>query len=218
MAKTFPGFQEGYPAMKITAVLMLKAPRPGTVKTRLAKDIGSKPAADIYRSLVEHQIRQIPAGWRIAFYFAPNDAMAEMKDWLLPYAPEASFVPQCGGDLGARMLAAVTGEMAAGQEAVALIGGDCPHLSRAYLEEARFLCREADVVIGPSPDGGYVLLLQKKPHPRLFEKIAWSSPSVFSSTMASAQSLALKVRTMEPLEDIDDLESWRRFRRWNPSF
>jgi len=54
-----------------TVCLLLKAPRSGTVKTRLARDIGSQQATMIYRALVEHQARAIPEGWDVTVHFAP---------------------------------------------------------------------------------------------------------------------------------------------------
>ena len=40
---------------KPVVLAMLKAPRAGDVKTRLARDLGAEPAATIYRRLVELQ-------------------------------------------------------------------------------------------------------------------------------------------------------------------
>ncbi len=197
--------------MKTTAALMLKAPRPGTVKTRLAAEVGIQYATTIYRSLVEHQLSQIPDSWDIAIHFTPSDAEIEMREWLSPYARNASFVPQCPGHLGERMEAAVAHEMASGLDVVALIGGDCPYLTREYLESAANLAESVDVVIGPAADGGYVLLLLKYPHPCLFQHIDWSTSLVLEQTQRAVEESRLHYAMMHPLEDIDDQASFLRF-------
>jgi len=63
-------------------VAMLKAPRAGFVKTRLAQDVGPAAAATVYRRLVERQMIAIPHGWRVEVHFAPADAALEMQSWL----------------------------------------------------------------------------------------------------------------------------------------
>ena len=112
-----------------TLCLMLKAPRPGFVKTRLAADLGDEAAEQVYRRLVEHQAAQVPPDWRVEVHFAPADAVSEMRDWLCPHLPEsAEFFPQADGDLGARLRAALAGTLARGAQHVLFAGGDLPPL------------------------------------------------------------------------------------------
>jgi glycosyltransferase A (GT-A) superfamily protein (DUF2064 family) len=61
-----------------TVCLFVKSPRPGETKTRLARDIGAKPATLIYRALVDHQAAEIPVDWGVAVYFAPSNAAEEL--------------------------------------------------------------------------------------------------------------------------------------------
>jgi len=203
--------RNAFGGMKTTAALMLKAPRPGTVKTRLAAGIGADRATEIYRSLVERQLGQIPGSWATAIHFAPDDAESEMRAWLSPSVRNASFVPQSKGDLGARMRAAAIHEFERGADAVALIGGDCPYLTREYLVEAAGLAEGSDVIIGPASDGGYVLLLLRQVHAALFEHIDWSTSRVLTQTIQAADAHGLRYVEMDPLEDIDDYASLCRF-------
>ncbi len=192
--------------MTIHAVLMLKAPRPGTVKTRLAASVGYDRAASIYRKLAEHQIRQIPPGWQCSVHYAPPEAGLEMRDWLAGVVPSGTtFFPQCDGDLGARMRGAVLTELEAGSGAVALLGGDCPGLLRPVLEEVAEAAGDADAVIVPATDGGYVLLLVKADHPELFHQISWSTKEVLPQTLAAAASVGKTVRLLGELADVDDV-------------
>jgi uncharacterized protein len=191
--------------------MILKAPRLGTVKTRLAEEVGAERATAIYRVLVEHQAKAIPLSWHVSVHFAPTDAAEEMPMWLASYLPENTrFVPQCEGDLGQRLRSAVAAEFQGGAQRVFLIGGDCPGISRDYFGDADEALNESDLVIAPAYDGGYVLLGLKSHHPSLFENIAWSTPAVLDQTLAAARALLVRVRLLPTLEDIDDAESLAR--------
>ncbi len=184
---------------------MLKSPRMGEAKTRLARDIGAPRATAVYRTLVEHQAAEIPVDWEVTVYFAPANAGEEMKFWLAPKLRDGTrFVPQCDGDLGRRLVTAIRSEFDRGSERVYLIGGDCPGLSRDYFYEADRALSDHDIVVGPAQDGGFVLLGLKGPHEVLLRGIAWSTPTVLDQTLAAARGQALSVRLLRPLVDIDD--------------
>jgi rSAM/selenodomain-associated transferase 1 len=198
---------------KVTeAALILKAPRVGEVKTRLASSIGAERATRIYRALVEHQLAQIPANWRTVIHFAPSDAEAEMRSWLGRFVPlkPSDFVPQPNGDLGSRLISAMNHGFASGADFVFFLGGDCPGLTCSYLEEAEAALVETDMIIASARDGGYVLLGLRKPMASIFEGIQWSSETVFATTLRIAIAAGLSFRCLQPLEDVDDLESYAR--------
>ena len=199
---------------KVTeAALILKAPRVGEVKTRLARSIGAERATRIYRALVEHQLAQVPANWQTAIHFAPSDAEAEMRSWLGKSPLNRSvFVPQPNGDLGSRLISAMDHGFASGADFVFFLGGDCPGLTCSYLEEAEAVLVETDMVIASARDGGYVLLGLRKPLASIFEGISWSSETVFATTLRIASAAGLSFRCLPPLEDVDDLESYERQR------
>jgi rSAM/selenodomain-associated transferase 1 len=195
------------------AALILKAPRAGEVKTRLARSIGSERAIKIYRALVEHQLAQIPANWRTVIHFAPSNAEAEMRSWLEKFSLNRSdFLPQPNGDLGSRLISALDHGFACGADRVFFLGGDCPGLIHSYLEEAEAALVETDMVIAPARDGGYVLLGLRKPMSSIFEGIPWSSETVFAATLRAAIAAGLSFHCLPPLEDVDDLESCERQR------
>jgi rSAM/selenodomain-associated transferase 1 len=194
-----------------TVCLILKAPREGTVKTRLARDIGPQKATAIYRALVEHQAQAIPQEWDVAVHFSPPDAGIEMESWLKPHLPSCvRFVPQCKGHLGMRLAHVVRTELSRGAERVFLVGGDCPGMTRSYLVSADGNLDEADLVMGPATDGGYVLMAIKAFHAGLFENIDWSTSAVLAQTLAAAHRWSITFKLLPPLEDIDDLNSYRR--------
>ncbi len=194
-----------------TLCLMLKAPRPGFVKTRLAREIGAAAAGAIYRSLVESQLLAAPPEWPIEIHYTPDDAEAEMSRWLAPLRPTPlAFYPQPGGDLGARLEAALSSAFERGAGAVLFAGGDCPALDRQTLLQSAEVLKSADVVIVPARDGGYVLIGLAAPRREIFAEIAWSTPSVLSETLERARQAGLKATTLHTLEDVDDIESLTR--------
>jgi len=193
----------GLRLITMNVCLMLKAPRPGFVKTRLARDLGDDEATAAYRLLVEAQMRALPAAWDVRVAFAPDNAAAEMREWL---GSGLNYFPQCDGDLGDRLTHAaqtIPGPLI-------FLGGDCPELTTSRLEAAATELESADIVIWPALDGGYCLLGIKKLIPEIFQEIAWGTETVFRETLARIPT-GLSVRQMSPaLEDVDDLASWQR--------
>jgi uncharacterized protein len=193
--------------MTPTVIAFLKAPRPGGVKTRLARDFGVAAATGIYRALAGEQWHRIPPEWRAEVHFAPADAEAEMRGWL---GPRGVFRPQVEGDLGARLIAGFAQAFAAGGAPVIAIGGDCPGLDSACLEAARAALQDVDVVLGPAVDGGYYLIGLNRPAPVLFSGIPWSTSRVLATTLARTEAAGLRCHLLETKLDIDDAASWER--------
>lgn len=197
--------------MNPTVALMLKAPVPGRVKTRLAAGIGAQAACDAYRRLVEHQMRQIPEGWRVEVHFDPPEAGEVMREWL---GDRPVYVPQSAGDLGARLVAAMRGGLGEGSNGerfpLLFVGGDCPYLDEATLTRARRALEQDPVVLVPAVDGGYVLIGMRSPDEVLFRGIDWSTERVLTQTLERVREAGLTAAVLAPLEDVDDSESWGR--------
>lgn len=198
------------PAAAPVLVAMLKAPRVGLVKTRLARELGTIAAVDIYRRLVEHQLQAVPDTWRVEIHFSPADAADEMRAWL---GAAPTYFSQSGEDLGTRLMAASASAFARGAPAVVIIGGDCPALDCGTLQAAASGLQRADVVLGPADDGGYYLIGLRCPQPYLFAEVPWSTAGVFAATMARVSAAGLSWATLSVKEDVDDLASWRRQER-----
>ncbi len=180
---------------------MLKAPREGGVKTRLARDIGHAEAVEAYRRLVHRQLAQIPATWTVFVAFAPTDAVKEMRTWL---GGDVRLFPQSEGDLGNRLLAAVE---RLGTPLV-FLGGDCPYLTHDRLLDVERSGEEA--VLWPTMDGGYCLLALRRPVDGIFSEISWGTEAVFEQTRKKIPP-GVTIRIMEPaLEDVDDIAAWTR--------
>ena len=189
-------------------LVFVKAPRPGAVKTRLAAALGIEAAAALYRAMAGEEIRRTAprAGeYERTFLFTPEDARAEMEGWL----PGETLEAQRGADLGQRMAGAFASAFAAGARRVAIVGSDVPACGREHVAEAFAALDGSDVVLGPTPDGGYYLVALDRPRPALFQSIPWSTPSVLPATAERAGVLGLGVRMLDPLRDIDTLDDLR---------
>lgn len=187
--------------------LLLKAPRRGTVKTRLAATLGPDRALAIHRALAERQVAALPADWPGLIHFTPADADAEMRAWLGP----RDYVPQPPGDLGARIASALAAGFASGARAVIALGGDCPALDTTLLRRAArdLAAPGVDAVLGPAADGGYYLIGLRRPCPELFRGVAWSTPAVLAETRARLKDVGLAWRELPELRDVDDEMDWR---------
>lgn len=189
--------------------LLLKAPYPGAVKTRLAATLGEGKALEIYRQLAERQLRALPAGWTVTIHYDPTEASAQMAQWLDPVRAGLGYAAQCPGDLGARLTAAFAAEFACATGPVIALGGDCPGLDGAILESGLRALASHDVVLGPATDGGYYLIGLKQACPGVFTDIAWGTPEVLAQTRARIAASALTSAELPPLDDVDDEAGWR---------
>ena len=197
---------------KTTVLLFLKAPRPGLVKTRLARSLGNEKACDIYRLLVKQTLSQIPENWTLRVHFAPIDAEEEMRAWL---GPRPELLPQPDGDLGHRLKTACKEAFTSTDtDSVILLGGDCPALTTQHLEACAKHLADSVPVLGPAEDGGYWLLGIHKYLPELFEDIPWSTSEVLSLTRERFSALELTPILLETLSDVDELETWEQQQRF----
>ena len=190
-----------------TICIMLKAPRPGEVKTRLGREIGLQEACQAYRRLAEHQLAHIAPEWPVEIHYAPAGALKDMQSWL---GDNYTYVAQCEGDLGDRLRCAMRGAFERGASGVMVLGGDCPHVGEEILNETAKQLKSHDVVIGPAEDGGYYLLAMNAAEPRLFDKIDWSTERVFKQTMNWIRKLNLSCAILPTFSDVDDLACWTR--------
>jgi rSAM/selenodomain-associated transferase 1 len=191
-----------------TILIFLKAPRLGTVKTRLADTVGPKVAQSIYRELVEGQMARLSERDSICVQYAPHDAAADMTAWL---GADVSYRAQCKGDLGARLSDAIMTHFQMGYSRLICIGGDCPQLTVRHIAAAESaMDAGADLVLGPTEDGGFYLLSLSAPHSDLLSAVRWSTKSTRSDVLKNAAQLNLNVAQLETLYDVDDWMSYQR--------
>ena len=189
-------------------IVFVKAPRPGTVKTRLAEAIGSADACKAYRVLVETLLEQLAELPEVELRFSPADAAREIQPWLRA-GWEAR--PQGTGDLGQRLVSAFAEAFSAGVKRVVIIGSDCPAVAVADIECAWSALLSHDVALGPARDGGYWLIGLRQPQPEFFHSIPWSTADVLRETQQRARLLKLKTYLLRELTDVDTVNDWHEF-------
>lgn len=194
-----------------TAVIVFaKAPQPGAVKTRLIPALGADGAAALHVRLVKHALETArKASLRqVELHCAPDASDPFFQFCAGHYG--VTVKAQAGGDLGARMLAALTQALRE-HACVLLIGSDCPALTARHLRQAERALRDGvDAVFVPCEDGGYALIGLKRVESRLFDGIAWGGEHVMAETRARLATLGWRSRELETLWDVDRPEDYQR--------
>jgi uncharacterized protein len=195
-------------------IVFSRAPRPGTVKTRLIPLLGPKRAARLQKTLLERTMAAAAALPAVDLELHSTD-VTDDDVRACAARHRARVVQQEGADLGERMHTALIQALERDRcSAVVLVGSDCPLLSTQYLAVAFAALREGnDAVFGPAEDGGYVLVGVTRPIPEIFSSIAWSTPAVMDQTRRRAGELGCRWRELETLWDIDGPADYERFVR-----
>jgi rSAM/selenodomain-associated transferase 1 len=194
-------------------IVVAKRPAAGHTKTRLSPSLSSDQAAALYEcflrdtlDLMRRVAQRVPHVKPVIAYL-PHDA----EGYFAKLAPEFDRIVQTGDDLGARLDDALQHYLALGYERVAIMNSDGPTLPVEHLVEAfEGLSNHADVVLGPSDDGGYYLIGLKKPAPRLLRDVQMSTPRVAADTLALAEAEGLRVKLLPVWYDVDDVAALRR--------
>jgi len=188
--------------MSTCAVLFAKNPEPGKVKTRLQAHMGAETAARLYRAFLVDcaTVLEATKAEVKVVAFTPVDAGMALRELLQDHG-DFTYVPQPEIELGGRMASLIQWSFARGGERVVLIGSDVPSLPVEYVDRALDLLVEREVVLGPSTDGGYYLIGQRRGTSRIFDGVSWSTGEVLEQTLdrLDAQSLGL----LPPWYDVD---------------
>ena len=187
---------------------MARYPAVGEVKSRLAESIGAQRACALYRAFLQDlDARFAPGPRALVWMFHPPE-----RDFAALVGPGRRCVPQVGHDLGERLFNCVRRLCNDGYERVIVIGADVPHIRDAWLDEAEQQLDTADVVLGPSDDGGYYLVAMRAVHD-IFTGVSMGTPSVLEQTLAKAARAGLDVHFLPRSFDIDAAGDLGRLRR-----
>jgi rSAM/selenodomain-associated transferase 1 len=197
----------------VSIAILAKAPIPGLAKTRLIPTIGAHAAAVLQERLTERAVTT-----------ALTANVGPVTLWCAPDSTHTTFLklvarmrialkPQPKGDLGARMFATTT----ACNGPALVIGTDCPALTKVHIRGAANALRDdADVILIPAEDGGYVLIGTRKAHSALFAGIHWGTKTVLAETRARIIGLRLELAERPPLWDVDTENDIARLEREFP--
>ncbi len=113
---------------------------------------------------------------------------------------------QRGATFGQRLVGALRGSRRRNPgAAIVLVAGDVPALGAKQLRRALDLAgRESDdVVIGPSPDGGFYLLAASRPVDEALDEVRWCGGNARQDLIDALRRQGRSVRLLEPLSDLD---------------
>ena len=187
--------------------IFARAPVAGHCKTRLMPRLGARGAAWVQRRLVERALR-------IAC------AAAGAENVTLWGAPDAAhgFFTQCRQRFGSRLARQGRGDLGARMRNTLrrrpglLIGSDAFGLQVSDLQQAAAALAGSDYVLLPAPDGGYVLIGNRRPLPPL-AGVRWSSGSECAQTARRLRRSGVLQQLSPPREDFDNASDWRQARR-----
>lgn len=191
-------------------IIMAKAARAGHVKTRLAAILPADAVVDLYRCLIEDTLALARSVSTDALAIVcPTSDVADLASWL----PAIEIVGQEGNGLAAGLVSAFRIFIGRGYRRVVALDGDSPQLPTDALENAFRLLDGADVVVGPTMDGGYYLVGSATSQVDLFNTQKIGTGSAFDSLVASARGLGLRVALTETGYDVDEAEDLTRLAR-----
>lgn len=199
--------------MAVDRVLVFaKAPAAGLVKTRLTPPLPPDEAASLYEACLRDVVaRCARERARVELWYHADNFAAE---YFPREFPHLLLNRQSEGQLGEKLRAAFAHSFADGAQHVVIIGSDAPTLPDSILNAAFDQIRDADMVIGPTLDGGYYLVgLTNSAWPRaetVFHDIAWSTEAVFRSTIDRAVQAALAMRVLPGWYDVDTIADLRQ--------
>ena len=180
--------------MKNTVVVFARAPRLGSVKRRLAKDIGDRAALRFHAGTLIRLLCDLlrDRSFRTVLALTPDRAADR-----LPVRIER--MAQGRGDIGERMARACR-RFRHGN--VAIIGSDIPDARAADLRAAFRALGRYDAVFGPAEDGGYWLMALGPRRPaQPFHNARWSTEHALADTLRNFR--GSRIGRMRMLRDVD---------------
>lgn len=202
--------------MRPTAALalLMRWPRPGEGKTRLAAQVGVPVAHRLHAAFVADTLAWPWPRPRLLAVSPDDDAV----DAARVVAPDAVVMRQADGDLGTRIAALLEAALAHGDVAV-LVGTDSPSLPAELLHDCVDAARGGAATV-PAEDGGFVALAVDGGAAARCGldwlrdgDIAWSTAHTAAQTVAAAWRCGLRVHRTVPWYDVDGAADLYRLHR-----
>jgi uncharacterized protein len=182
--------------MKPVIVVYAKAPVVGRVKTRLIPKLGEMGATRLHQAFVEDTLTMVNTLADSFDVELHTDVPTSGWSW-----PGVRRV-QSEGDLGNKMYATLRAALDSGRPLAMIVGSDSPSLSAEYLQnlaESR-----ADVVLGPTSDGGFYAIACRKTDPEMFAGVTWSTARTRAQTNEAMAGCGLEVAEGPEWFDVDE--------------
>jgi len=196
--------------------LFFKIPEFGKVKTRLANEVGEEGALKIYEELLKEVVKTCEAFSEenevilFAFYYG---SQFEKLSQFFNFSSKWRFLPQVGKNFGERLKRAGELLLSLGFERIVFLGGDSPLVDKSYLKSAFDALEKFPLVIGPSRDGGYVLIgfnsSMKGRLSELFDDLPFGGEHLLQETLKRFSEKEFFL--LKPLFDIDTLRDFKDY-------
>lgn len=191
--------------MKKALITFVKAPLPGTVKTRLQADIGVEKTVKIYKSFITEITSRCSRIKGVDRFLgcAPSKDHDFLKEISGKY--KMKLFNQRGNDLGKKIVNAFNDHFKKGYAKVVLIGSDSPTIPVKYISKAFNELERNDFVLGPCCDGGmYLIGAKEKIEPKVFQKIPWDTSNVLGLTLDKLFRLNIRFSLIPFWYDVDN--------------
>ena len=191
--------------MRRVCFVFARAPRLGTVKRRLAREIGDRAALRFHKSIAEALLRSLVRDRRFTTQLAVTPEGAR---WRVP----VPMVGQGRGDIGARMHRACA---RVPRGAVVIVGSDIPGIGAREVAAAFRALGRAAAGFGPALDRGYWLggLGPRRPA-RPFSGARWSTEHALVDTLVNFRGRRVGfLPVMRDVDEASDLTATRQPRR-----
>lgn len=189
--------------------VLVQPPIPGVCKPRLLAAHSAEWVAGLYAAMLRDTLdglQLVDAEHYVVLVAAEDDARETAHDALARHVPapwEIAFLE--GNDRATRAESALAQLFARGASYALLCAGDAPSAPTepllAALEGAR---ARGAILIGPSEDGGELVLGMPKLLPRLVHDIPWGTPAVVDTTRLRSRELALPYEELPASYDVDE--------------
>ena len=189
--------------MRPAIILFAKAPLAGNVKTRLQARLGAEATLALHEAFVLDMLDKLLTLSELADIELHTDTKTDV--WR---RAKVTGRVQVAGDLGLKMLHALSTALARGREQVCIVGSDAPTLPAAHLRA--LLSSPADVALGPCEDGGYYAIACRRTNAAMFQGVRWSSADALSQTEQAARACGLSVERGPGWYDVDRPEDLPR--------
>ena len=198
--------------MQATVVILTKLPGHLPIKTRLQPLLGEQGAVDFHLEALRltismaHQFDEKPLLATSPFEADPEPA--------LPNMPRCTFMPIAGNDGATCLENAIENarSLAHASQPLVALGADSPDLPPERIAQALDLMPEYDVVFVPTSDGGFSCMVLRAPIAGLAQGFQYGGTAALASLQAWMESEGLKVRLLEPWDDVDTPEQYQAYR------
>jgi rSAM/selenodomain-associated transferase 1 len=189
--------------MRPVIIVFAKAPVPGRVKTRLIPPLTTQMAVSLHSAFVRDTLESLVSVTERADIELHTDI--ETDAWPDIRVPRRV---QYEGNLGLKMLKALSWALHRGHPRALILGSDSPNLPLSHLEA--LLDLDTHIALGPAEDGGYFAIAATRVDDEMFNGVRWSTAHALQDTVRACAECGLMVGLGPAWFDVDDASGLHR--------